>query len=107
MGKFSLIILLFLIGTASVFGDKSGSSCEEGNNKELVCSEEVKEAINREAAGLPPVPPKGKILDIETTAAPATKTPPKGAPEGAPEGSDKGVASDSDYYYVDGEYDEY
>lgn len=72
MRKFSLFILLFLIGAVAVFGHDSEQSCEEGNNKELVCSQEVQEAIERENKGLPPLPPKNKIKDIETTPSPLT-----------------------------------
>lgn len=96
MGKISLFILLFLVGIVTVTCDES-SSCEEGNNKQLVCSEEVLEAIKREQAGLPPLPPKNKIKHFETTA----------APEGAPEAPTNDEVEEPDAggdEYEDGEY---
>lgn len=95
MGRFSLLILLFLVGIVTV-SCKSASSCEEGNNKELVCSEEVVAAIKREEQGLPPLNPKHKVKEFETTAAPA------GAPEAASE--EEAVPADGGEEYEDGEY---
>ena len=63
---------------------KSDSSCAEDAIRELVCSEEVLEAIKREDHGIPPIPP------------PATEAPP--AEEAPPENGD-------DLYYDD-YYDE-
>jgi len=76
----SLLILLFLIGTAIAFGPKSESSCEENSNKELVCSEEVLEIIKKENPEHKQ-PAKKKIANIETTAAPPERPERPESPE--------------------------
>lgn len=103
MGNLSLYILLFLLGTVIVSADKSASSCEENNNKELVCSREVLEAIQREQKGLPPLPKSHKVADFEVTKAPPG-APVKEASEETGGGGDEEY-EEGDYYDED-EYDE-
>ena len=109
----SFLILLFLIGTAVAFGPKSDSSCEENSNKELVCSDEVLEIIKKENPGVKP-PPKKKIAEMETTAAPPERPEKPERPEGpvgpegpaGPEGPVEGGDEYGDEYYDDEYYDD-
>lgn len=97
MRNFSLLILLFSLGAVAVSGKQSEPSCEESRGKELVCSQEVLEAIKREEAGLPPLPPK----PIQKPAEPVV------VPVDEGDGGEDGEDYDDEYYddeYYDDEY---
>lgn len=93
MRKYSLLILL--LSLVAVLAQKSEPSCEEDHNEELLCSEEVIEAIKREEAGLPPVERKNKTLGLEEP------------PPNAGKKNDTAVDDEYEYYYDDEYYDEY
>lgn len=95
MVKLPIFTLLLLLGTVGIFADISSPSCEEGNNKELVCSQEVLAAINREQQRQSYLSPKNMMKELEITAAPLKTTLP---PE-----ENVGIYDDGEYY-DEGEY---
>ncbi|KAL7013763.1 hypothetical protein ACKWTF_015569 [Chironomus riparius] len=105
----SFLILLFLIGAVTAFGDHSESSCEEQSEHELVCSEEIMDKVKKEHPDMFPPPPKKKIAAMETTATPPERPERPEGPEGPVDGGDEYYDEYYDEEYYDDEYydDEY